>query len=104
MKQLFIHQPLFRILSAPVLGLMVYLLILLINNAFTELKNIFSSAEIYVCIGLAYLSLESMRLALSFSEKWLARQILRRRVLAQIIGTLLISLSLISVAIWAYYK
>ncbi|MEQ1584591.1 MAG: histidine kinase [Cyclobacteriaceae bacterium] len=104
MNRLFIHQPLFRILAAPVLGLMVYLLILLINNDFTELKNIFSSAEIYVCIGLAYLSLESMRLALSFSEKWLARQILRRRVLAQILGTLLISLSLISVAIWAYYK
>jgi len=104
MNRLFIHQPLFRILSAPVLGLMVYLLILLINNDFTELKNIFSSAEIYVCIGLAYLSLESMRLTLSLSEKWLARQILRRRVLAQILTTLVISLLLISIAIWAYYK
>ncbi|MDZ7649873.1 MAG: hypothetical protein U5K54_23550 [Cytophagales bacterium] len=103
MNRLFIHQPLFRILSAPVLGLMVYLLILLINNDFTDLKNIFSSAEIYVCIGLAYLSLESMRLTLSISEKWLARQILRRRILFQFVSTLAISLLLIALSIHFYY-
>ena len=104
MNRLFIHQPVFRILSAPVLGLMVYLLILLINNDFTELKNIFSSSEIYVCIGLAYLSLESMRLTLSLSEKWLSKQTVRQRVLLQIISTLFVSLLLISVSIWSYYK
>lgn len=104
MNRLFIHQPVFRILSAPVLGLMVYLLILLINNDFTDLKNIFSSSEIYVCIGLAYLSLESMRLTLSLSEKWLSKQILKQRVLFQIFSTLLISLLLISIAICSYYK
>lgn len=103
MNRLFIHQPLFRILSAPVLGVMVYLLILLINNNFTDLKNIFSSAEIYVCIGLAYLSLESMRLTLSVSEKWLARQILRRRILLQFVSTLIISLTLIAISIHFYY-
>ncbi len=104
MNRLFIHQPVFRILSAPVLGLMVYLLILLINNDFTEIKNIFSSSEIYVCIGLAYLSLESMRLTLSLSEKWLSKKDLTQRVLSQILGTLIISLLLISVAIESYYK
>ncbi len=104
MNRLFIHQLVFRILSAPIVGVMVYLLILLINNDFTELKDIFSSAEVYVCIGLAYLSLESMRLTLSLSEKWLSRQVLKRRITLQIVGTLLISLSLIILAIWAYYK
>ena len=103
MNRLFIHQPLFRILSAPVVGLMVYLLILLINNDFTDLKNIFNSAEIYVCIGLAYLSLESMRLTLSISEKWLARQIVRRRILFQFVSTLTISLLLIALSIHLYY-
>jgi len=104
MNRLFIHQPLFRIFSAPVLGVMVYLLILLINNDFTDLGDISSSAEVYVCIGLAYLSLESMRLTLSRSEKWLAKQILKRRILLQILATLTISLLLIVLAIWAYYK
>jgi hypothetical protein len=104
MNRLFIHQALFRILSAPVLGVMVYLLILLINNDFSELKNIFSGAEVYVCIGLAFISLESMRLALSLSEKWLSKQFIRRRVLVQIIATLGISLTLVAVAIWTYYN
>ncbi|MBP9925698.1 MAG: histidine kinase [Cyclobacteriaceae bacterium] len=103
MNRLFIHQPLFRILSAPVVGLMVYLLILLLNNDFTDLKNIFSSAEIYVCIGLAYLSLESMRLTLFISEKWLARQVFRRRILLQFVSTLTISLLLIALSIHFYY-
>lgn len=104
MNRLFIHQPLFRILASPVVGVMVYLLILLINNDFSDLKNIASSAEVYVCIGLAYISLEAMRLTLSASEKWLAKQKVRRRIIVQILATLGVSLTLIAIAIWAYYK
>lgn len=104
MNRLFIHQPLFRVLSAPVLGVMVYLLILLINNNFAEIENIFSGTEVYVCIGLAYISLESMRLILSLTEGWLTRQLLRRRIIAQLLATLSISLTLVAVAIWSYYK
>ncbi len=104
MNRLFIHQPLFRILAAPVVGVMVYFLILLINNDFTQLKDIFSSTEVYVCVALAYLALESMRVTLSISEKWLAKQLVKRRVLFQIFITLTISLSLLVVAIWAYYR
>jgi sensor histidine kinase YesM len=104
MNRLFIHQPLFRILSAPVLGLMVYLLILLINNTFTEIKAIFSSNEVYVCIALAYISLESMRLTIAVSEKRLTQQTLQRRIVSQIFITLIISLTLLGAAIGAYYR
>lgn len=104
MNRLFIHQALFRILAPPVVGVMVYLLILLINNNFSDLKNIASSAEVYVCIGLAYISLEAMRVTLSVSEKWLAKQKVRRRIIVQILATLGVSLTLIAIAIWAYYK
>ncbi|MCW5910803.1 MAG: histidine kinase [Cyclobacteriaceae bacterium] len=104
MNRLFIHQVLFRILSAPVLGVMVYLLILLINNNFSELENIFSSAEVYVCIGLAYISLEAMRLTLSVSEKWLSKQSTRRRIIVQLTATLGVSLLLITLSIQAYYN
>lgn len=104
MNRLFIHHPLFRLLSAPVLGVMVYLLILLINNDFTELEGIFSSQEVYVCIGLALLSVESMRLTIALTEKWLAKQRPTRRILFQIISTLIISLVIINFAIWAYFK
>lgn len=104
MNRLFIHQALFRILSAPVLGVMVYLLILLINNNFSELENLFSSSEVYVCIALAYISLESMRFTLSVSEKWLSKQSVKRRILVQLVATLVVSLFLITLAIWAYYN
>ena len=104
MNRLFIHQALFRILSAPVLGVMVYLLILLINNNFADLENIFSGAEVYVCIGLAFVSLETMRLTLSVSEKWLSKQSIRRRIMVQVVATLSVSLLLIALAIWAYYN
>jgi hypothetical protein len=104
MNRLFIHQALFRILSAPVLGVMVYLLILLINNNFSELQNIFSGAEVYVCIALAFVSLEAMRVTLSASEKWLSKQSIKRRIIIQLIATLSISLVLVAFAIWAYYN
>jgi hypothetical protein len=104
MNRLFIHQPLFRILSAPVLGLMVYLLILLINNTFTEIKDIFSSAEVYVCIALAYISLESMRYTICLLEKWALQQTLQRRIIYQILTTLAVSVLLLGAAIAAYYK
>jgi hypothetical protein len=57
MNRLFIHQALFRILAAPVLGVMVYLLILLINNDFSELENIFSGVPKYMCVLPLHLSL-----------------------------------------------
>lgn len=104
MNRLFIHQPLFRLLSAPIVGLMVYLLILLINNSFTEIKDIVSSSEVYVCIALAYISLESMRMALVISNKWLTKQTLQRRIIAQCSITLVISLSFIILSIGAYYR
>ncbi|HNT50426.1 MAG TPA: histidine kinase [Cyclobacteriaceae bacterium] len=103
MNRLFIHQALFRILAAPVLGVMVYLLILLINNDFSELENIFSGVEVYVCIGLAFISLEAMRFTLSVSEKWLSKQSIRRRITVQLLATLSVSLTLVALAIWAYY-
>jgi hypothetical protein len=104
MNRLFIHQALFRILSAPVLGVMVYLLILLINNNFSELESIFSGAEVYVCISLAFISLEAMRFTLSVSEKWLGKQNIRRRIIIQVVATLGISLLLVTLSIWTYYN
>jgi hypothetical protein len=87
MNRLFIHQALFRILAAPVLGVMVYLLILLINNDFSELENIFSGVPKYMfALALAFISLEAMRFTLSVSEKWLSKQSIRRRITGAAIG------------------
>jgi len=63
MKRLFIHNPLFRILAPPIHGVMVYLVLLLINNNVEQLGDIFNHEEVYTSIVLSVLSMEVMRLA-----------------------------------------
>lgn len=45
-----------------------------------------------------------MRFTLSVSEKWLSKQSVKRRILVQLVATLVVSLFLITLAIWAYYN
>src|SRR5258705_271024 len=47
MKKLFIHNPIFRITAPPVYGVLVYLLILLVNNNLNELSGIFSNKYLF---------------------------------------------------------
>jgi len=55
MKKLFIHHPLFRLLSPLFSGLVVYILLLLINNDIDQLYEEFLTQELYVCIALTFL-------------------------------------------------
>lgn len=74
MNRLFIHKPLFRIISPLFSGTIVYLLILLINNNVTALDELFLGQELYFCIGLSYLIHEFSRLIILTlsSIHWLA--------------------------------
>lgn len=65
MRKLFIHQPLFRIFCPVFSGVIVYLLILLINNNVAQIQEQFLGDELYVFIGLSYLTQEGVRLLLS---------------------------------------
>ena len=69
MKRLFIHHPLFRLLSPLFSGTMVYLLILLIHNNVAQIQDQFLGEELYVCIGLSLITQEFSRgLLLGFQE------------------------------------
>jgi hypothetical protein len=70
-KKYFIHHPLFRLLAPVVYGVIVYLLILLINNNLSQLKEIFIGQEVYICIALTFLSFESVRTIILLLEKYL---------------------------------
>ncbi|MEO1629027.1 MAG: histidine kinase, partial [Bacteroidota bacterium] len=61
MKTLFVHHPLFRLLGPTFSGVIVYVLILLINNNVDQLQEEFLGQELYVCIGLSYLIQELSR-------------------------------------------
>lgn len=70
MSKLFIHQPAFRILSPLFIGVMVYLLILLLNNDTFQIHLLFESQEVYVCIVASYGVLELNRLVIRMFSKF----------------------------------
>jgi hypothetical protein len=104
MKKLFIHNPIFRICSAPVFGVLVYLLILLVNNNLKDLTRIFSNQELYVCIGLSYLSLESLRFSIVLLNRTLKGHPFRQRAVIQSLASLIISLVVVYAGVFAYFE
>ena len=64
MNKLFIHTPVFRLVSPFFSGIVAYALILMINNRLGELQEQFLGEEVYVCIGLAFIVHEFSRFLL----------------------------------------
>lgn len=105
MNKLFIHNAFFRIGAGAVFGVLVYLLIILINNTVEEVNEIFNNQELYVCMGLAYISFESMRLMiLLINHKLIKEQSIQTTIAYQIILTLLVSLTLVGLVISTYFR
>jgi hypothetical protein len=103
MKKYFIHNPVFRILAPAVYGVLIYLLILLINNNVTQLNEFFSSGELYTSIALTYLSFESMRITIVLLKKYLVEKYLFLRIPIQFILTSAISTSVVLTAVSLYF-
>lgn len=104
--RIFVHSLVFRLCSAPLFGVLIYLLILLINNTLADAEKIFSNQELYVCIALTYLAFESMRLVTRFVERYSKSRALsfQRLILHQILSSLTVELVLIWVAITSYFR
>ncbi|HNP20390.1 MAG TPA: histidine kinase [Fulvivirga sp.] len=103
MRKMFIHNGFFRLLMPPIYGVLVYLLILLINNNINQLSNLFVGQEVYVCIGLSYLLAESLRINIRLFEKY-AKADLTNRIFVQLIAGVMLSLAVITIAISAYFN
>ncbi len=69
MKKLFIHHPLFRLVSPLFSGTLIYLLILLINNTLEDAGSSFFTQELYICIGLSYVIQETARLIILLFDR-----------------------------------
>jgi hypothetical protein len=104
MTRLFIHNAFFRVCSGLIFGVLVYLLILLINNTVEDVDKIFSHEELYVCIVLSYIAFESMRLVLKVLDRVSPEERIQKRLLLRLSATLSVSLGLIALAISAYYR
>lgn len=71
MKRSLLNKPFFRLVVPPIYGIMMYFLILLINNSLDSLSETIFSRELLVCVVLAYLVSEPLRLIiLVFLKKY----------------------------------
>lgn len=104
MKRYFIHNPIFRILAPPVYGVLIYCLILLINNNVTQIRDLFVSEEVYVCIGLTYVAFEVIRLQIVLMNKWLTQKTETFRIPFQVIVTSLVALGIVVLCLKLYFQ
>ncbi|MTI21587.1 histidine kinase [Fulvivirga sp. RKSG066] len=105
MKKIFIHNAFFRILAPPAYGILVYLLILLINNDVSLISETFMGQEVYVCIGLSYLVAEALRLNVIIHDNFFPTGFSSiNRLLLQSVTGIFITITVISLAISAYFE
>jgi len=104
MKKLFIHQPLFRILSPIFSGTIIYLLILLLNNNVDALEEQFLGEELYFCIALSYLVQELSRGLLLVFKRMPKRTSTFLNLLSQVTISLFICIFVVTVIVILYYK
>jgi LytS/YehU family sensor histidine kinase len=104
MKRYFIHNPVFRIVAPPVYGVLIYLLILLLNNNVSQVNDLFVTQEVYVCIALSYLSFEFIRLCIILIGKFLKTEAEGLRMLFQFILTTALSVFLVVGALKVYFN
>ncbi len=104
MKPYFIHNALFRIVAPPIYGVLVYLLILLINNDVIKVNELFVNEEVYVCIILCYLSFEFIRLMIVLLDRFLKPNFESIRLPLQFICTSALSVVLVLGSLSLYFK
>lgn len=74
-----LNQPLFRIAVPPLYGFMMYFLILLLNNSLGMIANTVLTQELFICIVLAFLISEPVRLVIVLFEKALGNELRRSK-------------------------
>jgi sensor histidine kinase YesM len=103
MKKYFIHNAFFRLLAPPVYGVLIYLIILLINNSLLQVNELFSSEEVYMCIGLTFLCFESARIVIFLLNRFLKGKYAKTRLLIQLIAGTIVPTVLVMLAISLYF-
>ncbi len=104
MNRLFIHHPVFRLISPLCSGALVYMLILLVNNNVAQLQQEFLGQELYVCIGLAYLIQEYSRVSLLFFKRLKKPNALISKIILQVVVSILITMVLVTGSMFLYFE
>ncbi|MEM1408563.1 MAG: histidine kinase [Bacteroidota bacterium] len=103
MRKIFIHNPFFRLITPVFYGVLVYVLILLINNNLEQLGSTFMNQEVYICIVLVYTLSETLRWNAIFNERFFKNNI-QSQILWQLLTGIGLSLLVVTIIISAYFK
>ncbi|MCO4820880.1 MAG: histidine kinase [Flavobacteriaceae bacterium] len=104
MRRLFIHHPLFRLLSPVFSGVIIYLLILLINNDVVQLQEQFLGQELYICVGLSFIIQEFARFSLWIFGKLPKHSNPVVMTIVQLVVIMLITICLVTFSIGVYFE
>jgi len=103
-KKFFIHNPLFIVLCPLFNGIIIYLLILLINNDIANLIDHFLDQELLLCIGLAFVTQEMTRqIFLVFERKNYGWTSLKMTIIQLSVTVLSVSIN-IGLLVAAFFK
>ncbi len=104
MKRLFIHHPLFRLLSPVFSGIVVYLLIILFSNDVGQLKEQFLGEDLYVCIGLSYVIQEVSRLLIVLFKRLPTYKSNIVTIFLEVAFSIALTIGIVTTSITLYYK
>ena len=103
MRHYFFDNPIFRLVAPAIYGLLLYLLILLINNNVGQINDIFITQELYVIVALTYLSFEVLRAGILFSNKLLKIKSPALLITVQVLSTSVVSVAVVIGGLVAYF-
>ena len=105
MKRSLLNQPVFRLIVPPIYGLMMYFLILLINNSLDSLSDTIFTRELLVCVVLAFLVSEPIRLVILIFLKRYQDELRKPEKIGFLLLTnLIIGSLIIFLATYGYFK
>ena len=104
MKQSFIHNPVFRLLSPLVAGILAYLLILLFSNAVQDIAEEYVAEEFYVCLLLAFIIQETIRYIIKIRTHTDIRDNEITHLLLELLAAVIICILLVCLVLNLYFK
>ncbi len=105
MKKNLLNQPIFRLMVPPIYGVMMYLLILMINNNLGQLSETILNNELMLCVALAFLTSEFIRLVIVLFERRLEERLRKTASIVSLFGASLLVGALVNFfAVDAYFR
>ncbi|MDH5398946.1 MAG: histidine kinase [Cyclobacteriaceae bacterium] len=99
------HNTFFRLLWPLIHGVLIYILLLLINNDLSAFSSIFQGEEVYFLMFLSFLLFETCRLLIVTLDRYVPTQTsTSRRLFLQFTGNLLVSVFVVTSVLSAYFQ